>query len=332
MLAKIDLLKRFEGKGKVFDPNPVVTLNELTLEDHSPIPDAAYIQVVLSGLSSKTGVLDGAFVSTKQTVKRVKKKDLNFLFTRKQRAFKEVMVYFHIDRVQRYIQSLGFKNVLNHPIEVNIDGQRDDNSHYSPTTKSLTFGTGGVDDAEDAEIILHEYGHAVQDDQVPGWGETDEGGAMGEGFGDYLAGSFFSDSKPVKLKPTIGNWDAVAYSGDDPPCLRRLDSNKKYPKDKTGEVHDDGEIWSACLWELRAALGRKTADKLVIAHHFLLSRFAEFKDGALGLISTDKQLNGGVNETVIRKVFVRRGILPNTARKGMFAGLRFDQQTPSAMR
>lgn len=332
VLAKIDLLKRFEGKGKVFDPNPVVTLNELTLEDHSPIPDAAYIQVVLSGLSSKTGVLDGAFVSTKQTVKRVKKKDLNFLFTRKQRAFKEVMVYFHIDRVQRYIQSLGFKNVLNHPIEVNIDGQRDDNSHYSPTTKSLTFGTGGVDDAEDAEIILHEYGHAVQDDQVPGWGETDEGGAMGEGFGDYLAGSFFSDSKPVKLKPTIGNWDAVAYSGDDPPCLRRLDSNKKYPKDKTGEVHDDGEIWSACLWELRAALGRKTADKLVIAHHFLLSRFAEFKDGALGLISTDKQLNGGVNETVIRKVFVRRGILPNTARKGMFAGLRFDQQTPSAMR
>ena len=279
-------------------------------------------------LAQETKGATAEILGTKRTVKRVKKKDLNFLFTRKQRAFKEVMVYFHIDRVQRYIQSLGFKNVLNHPIEANIDGQRDDNSHYSPTTKPLTFGTGGVDDAEDAEIILHEYGHAVQDDQVPGWGETDEGGAMGEGFVDYLAGSFFSDSKPVKLKPTIGNWDAVAYSGDDPPCLRRLDSNKKYPKDKTGEVHDDGEIWSACLWELRAALGRRTTDKLVIAHHFLLSRFAEFKDGALRLITADKQLNGGANQTVIRKVFVRRGILPNDARKGLFAGLRFNQQTP----
>lgn len=326
VLAKIDLLKKFEGKGKVFDPNPVVTLNALTLEDNSPIADAAYIQVALSGLINKTGVLDGAFVSTKRTRKRVKKKDLNFSFTRKQRAFKEVMVYFHIDRVQRYIQSLGFKDVLNRPIEVNIDGQRDDNSYYSPMTKSLTFGTGGVDDAEDAEIILHEYGHAVQDDQVSGWGETAEGGAMGEGFGDYLAGSFFSDSKPVKLKPTVGSWDAVAYSGDDPPCLRRLDSNKKYPKDKTGEVHDDGEIWSACLWELRASLGRKTTDKLVIAHHFLLSRFAGFKDGALGLITADKQLHGGANEAAIRKVFVRRGILPNVARKGLFAGLRFNQQ------
>ena len=33
------------------------------------------------------------------------------------------MVYYHIDRVQRYIQGLGFNNVLNHPIEVNIDGR-----------------------------------------------------------------------------------------------------------------------------------------------------------------------------------------------------------------
>ena len=70
----------------------------------------------------------------------------------------------------------------------------------------------------------------------------------------------------------------------------------------------------------------------MIAHHFLLSRFAEFKDGALGLITADKQLNGGANEKAIRKVFVRRGILPNAARKGMFAGLRFNQQTPPGVR
>ena len=48
---------------------------------------------------------------------------------------------------------LGFNNVLNHQIAINIDGRTDDNSHYSPSTKDLTFGTGGVDDAEDAEII-----------------------------------------------------------------------------------------------------------------------------------------------------------------------------------
>ena len=169
---------------------------------------------------------------------------------------------------------------LNHQIAINIDGRTDDNSHYSPSTKDLTFGTGGVDDAEDAEIIAHEYGHAIQDDQVPGWGESHEGGSMGEAFGDYLAASFFADLKPQILGPTLGNWDAVSYSGDEPPCLRRLDSNKKYPKDIVGEVHADGEIWSACLWELRAALGRNTSDKLIIAHHFLLSRFAIFENAS----------------------------------------------------
>src|SRR5437660_1670658 len=175
-------------------------------------------------ITSRSGLWltpDGPFVTTKTTRKRIKRKNRDFRFKRTNRPFKEVMVYFHIDRIQRHLQALGFKNVLNHPIPVNIDGQRDDNSHYSPSEKNLTFGTGGVDDAEDAEIILHEYGHAIQDNQVPGFGASSEAGAMGEGFGDFLAASFFSDVKPKNMKPTLGNWDAVAYSGAEPPFLRR---------------------------------------------------------------------------------------------------------------
>jgi Zn-dependent metalloprotease len=323
ILEKRDLLRFADGKGRVFDPNPVVSLNDTSLRDKSAIPDKAYTEVVLRELKT-SGFIEGPFVTTKTTKNRIKKKDRDFRFKRTDRAFKEVMVYFHIDRVQRHLQDLGFKNVLNHPIPVNIDGQRDDNSHYSPTNKDLTFGTGGVDDAEDAEIILHEYGHAIQDDQLPGFGASDEGGAMGEGFGDFLAASFFSDVKPKNMKPTVGNWDATAYSGDEPPYLRRLDSNKKYPKDIKGEVHDDGEIWSACLWELRAALGRTTTEKLVIAHHFLLGRDSGFQDGANALITADKNLNHGANEAAIRDVFVRRGILPNPRRNGKRAGTPFD--------
>jgi Zn-dependent metalloprotease len=323
VLDKIDLLKSLDGVGKVFDPNPVVRMNNTQLEDTSKIPATAYVEVKLKGLT-KSGLLDGPFVSTKRTPKRVKKTNLKFLFKREERAFKEVMVYFHIDRMQRYIQELGFKNILNRPIEVNIDGTKDDNSFYSPTTKSLTFGTGGVDDAEDAEIILHEYGHAMQDSMVPGFGPAGEARAMGEGFGDYIAGSFFVNMKPAALKPTVGSWDAVAYSGDEPPALRRLDSNKKYPKDITHEEHNDGEIWSACLWEIRAAIGGKQADKLIIAHHFLIGPRAKFEDAARALITTDKNLNKGVNEKMIRDVFVKRGILPNAKRKNKRAGVAFE--------
>ena len=323
ILEKRNLLRFVSGKGRVFDPNPVVSLNDTSLNDKSTLPDKVYSDVVLRDLKSG-GFLDGPFVTTKTTRNRVKRTNHDFRFKRQDRAFKEVMVYFHIDRVQRYIQTLGFKNVLNHPIPVNIDGQRDDNSHYSPSDKDLTFGTGGVDDAEDADIILHEYGHAIQDNQVPGFGASDEGGAMGEGFGDFWAASFFSDAKPKEMKATVGNWDATAYSGDEPPNLRRLDSNKKYPKDIAGEVHDDGEIWSACLWELRNTLGRTTTERLVIAHHFLLSRDAGFEDGANALITADKNLNKGKNESAIREVFIRRGILPNPKRKNRRAGTAFE--------
>jgi len=314
VLHKEDMIKTATGKGMVFDPNPVVTLNNTSLTDTKPVPDSAYAKVQLRGVAA-SGFLDGPYVSTSKTKKRVKSAKHTFLFKRDQAGFKEVMAYFHIDRMQRYIQSLGFKDVNRRAIPVNIAGQTDDNSFYSPANKSLSFGTGGVDDAEDAEIILHEYGHSIQDAQIPGFGASKEAGAMGEGFGDYLAGSFFNDNKPTHLKNCVGSWDATSYSKDDPPCLRRLDSKKQYPKDLDGEVHDDGEIWSACLWQIRKAMGRKAADKLILSHHFLLQKNASFQDAAEALIQADQQLNGGKNGATIRGIFVRRGILGSAKRK-----------------
>ncbi len=302
ILYKSDLFKYVFGKGRIFNPNPVVTLNDTSLKDTSVIPDGAYSDVLLNDLDPG-GFLDGPFVSTSDTMNRIKKDDNIFLFKRDDRAFKEVMVYFHIDQVQRYIQSLGFDNVCNRQIQVNVGGIPDDNSFYDTEKKSLTFGRGGVDDAEDAEIIIHEYGHAIQDDQLPGFGASYEAAAMGEGFSDYLAGSFFADLKSDILKPCIGSWDA-------PPYLRRLDSTKKYPEDMVWNwIHEDGKIWSACLWELRQLVGRKAADQLAIAHHFLISRAASFKDSVNALITADEILNQGRNKTVIQDIFTRRGII-----------------------
>ena len=70
---------------------------------------------------------------------------------------------------------------------------------------------------------------------------------------------------------------------------------------------DDGEIWSASLWELRGLLGRRVSDRLVLAHHFLLKKDASFEDAAKGLLMADANLNDGHNAAAIRDVFVRRG-------------------------
>ena len=78
------------------------------------------------------------------------------------------------------------------------------------------------------------------------------------------------------------------------------------------EEHDDGEIWSSCLWRIRTALGGMQTDKLVIAHHYLLTPKATFADAAKAMITTDKRLNNGANEKLIREVFTACGILPKT--------------------
>jgi hypothetical protein len=58
----------------------------------------------------------------------------------------------------------------------------------------------------------------------------------------------------------------------------------------TNEVHDDGEVWSACLWKVRKLLGRKKADTVILESHFYLSQYADFKDGAEAVIMAEKNL------------------------------------------
>ena len=69
------------------------------------------------------------------------------------------MTYFHINRAESYIQSLGFgdatANGINDRTQVAVaDAFKDDNSFYSPATRKIKYGSGGVDDAEDADVIL----------------------------------------------------------------------------------------------------------------------------------------------------------------------------------
>ena len=131
VLYKNNQLKDANGKGRIFNPNPVVTLNDTALKDNSQIPESAYSEVNLENLDD-SGMLDGSFASTRTTSNRIRRSNHQFIFSRNDRGFKEVMVYYHIDRIQRYLQQIGFNNVLNHQITVNIDGRTDDNSHYSP--------------------------------------------------------------------------------------------------------------------------------------------------------------------------------------------------------
>ncbi len=317
IISEQNILKKIVGSGIVFRPNPVVTLNRDDLLDlmdsEQDIFKKAYKRVKLKNLKPG-GYLKGLYVDTTNTSNRARSTNNEFMYSREDDRFEEVMVYYHIDAIQRYMQSLGFredKAILNRPINVNVHGVTEDNSYYDPSSgkRDLTFGDGGVDDAEDADVIIHEYGHAIQDAIVRRFGMTNEGRAMGEGFGDYLAGSLFYRYKKRQRKVRFAEWDAKGAAGGPYYYLRRLDSTKHYPEDMEEEEHADGEIWSACMWKVRKLLGRRRADTVIIESHFYLNQYSDFQDGAEAIIIANDNVYNGWRRTALHKIFNDRGIL-----------------------
>jgi hypothetical protein len=233
-----------------------------------------------------------------------------FNFNRSQSGFEHTMVYFTIDRSERYIQSLGFDDLWNKPIRIDAHAITDDNSFYCPAPVGsgyIVFGNGGVDDAEDADVVLHEYGHALQDaasdGKYSGDGET---GAMGEGFGDYWA---YSTHHTGTWGNCFADWDSEGA------CLRHLNTSKVYPGDMEGEVHADGEIWSRGLRDLYLKLGKTKADTIILGSHFLIVDQPTFSDGLAALVDADKEVYSGANKKAICTVFKARGITAAAACK-----------------
>ena len=133
-----------------------------------------------------------------------------------------------------------------------------DNSHYVTSVNKIAYGDGGIDDAEDATVILHEYGHAIQHSEVPGWGGG-ESKALGEGFGDYWAGSYLR-SISLYNADTVFNWDGSSGG------RRTLLDPRGYPRNGVVgiEEHNAVQIWSSVLMRLWKDIGRDEMDKLVL--------------------------------------------------------------------
>ena len=301
-----------DGRGSVFDPNPVVSeQNEKLTDQNDKNTDELFLaqkNVILRNLDG-SGKLNGTYVNIKEAKGGLAQSKTNtFVYQRQNDKFEQVMAYYHVNQTQEYIHQLGFTEVNNESQDFSIDTFSGDNSFYDPSTDMITMGEGGVDDAEDAEVIWHEYGHAMQDDVVPGFGESEEAGAMGEGFGDYWAVTMSVPvSKGFEL-PCVMDWDATSYTSTEPHCLRRTDTGKTID-DKTGEVHDDGEIWSNALWDIHKALGRTKANKLILEATFFYDPDTSFAAAAQDTVQAARLLYGKAAAQTVTDAFKARKIL-----------------------
>lgn len=183
-----------------------------------------------------------------------------FLFNRSELGFEAVNAFWHIDKSLRYInETLGIPckpttnggAVLYDPHALN--GQ--DNSRYS-TAGSLEFGQGGVDDAEDADVILHELGHGIHHWLSGGLSNAD---GLSEGSGDYWAQSYSrSLNQWASSTPQynwVFNWDGHNDEWDG----RITNTTMTYPG--SGSFYDKAQIWSTSLMRIYDRIGKEKTDR-----------------------------------------------------------------------
>jgi len=310
------------GTGRVFVSNPVQSLGDESLTDQkdsdAAVPAAAYWDVTLTDLDG-SGYLQGTWARVvSETGNRAFSPTNTFRYTRSQDEFEQVMAYYWITESQRYIQSLGFgstRRPVNKTAQaVRINQWGVDNSFATDHPKNeLRFGKGGVDDAEDAEVILHEYGHAIHFAQNFSFASVDAG-SISEGFGDYWAVTVANvvatklGVPQVEPLPCVADWDSVSYTSTVPHCLRRVDRNLHYPADLNGEVHHDGQIWSRALWDIRQSLGHVRADTIILEGQFDFPG-TSMPDLARRTIDAAQRLYGNAAARAVRTAFEGRGIL-----------------------
>jgi len=193
----------------------------------------------------------------------------DFLFNRNEQGFEAVNAFYHIDRSLAYInETLGIacKSTLNGGVMMvdphGLNG--DDNSHFIPSSQRLAFGEGCVDDAEDADVVLHELGHAIHH-WVTGLKSSSAQG-LGEGSGDYWAMSYSRSLNQWASSEPQYNW-MFSWDGHNECWAGRVTNYPtKYSSSisNTANIHRDGQIWATSLMRIYNRIGKEKTDRIFL--------------------------------------------------------------------
>lgn len=189
----------------------------------------------------------------------------DFLFNRNEQGFEAINAYWHINNSLIYINDelqIPLKSIYNNGV-VLFDPHGaggDDNSYYGGGR--LEFGEGCVDDAEDADVILHELGHGLHD-----WvtnGASSQVNGLSEGSGDYWAQSYSRSLNQWDTNRPQYHW-VFSWDGHNP-CWPGRTTNyaATYPGGLIGSIHSDGQIWATSLMRIWDRIGRTKTDAIFL--------------------------------------------------------------------
>jgi hypothetical protein len=179
-----------------------------------------------------------------------------------------------------------------------------DNAHYDASENKIVIGALLVNDPD---IAVREYARHVLERMHPDFPYT----AILSGLADYLTCSFYD-------RPKLAEKSAPALRRKYGPklfkhgYLRTMDNRRTFAElGPKPEMHDAGEVWGGAFWEIRALLGTKDADRLLLtASKETPSRddspqsFVEFARTVVRLA----RRNHAAHAAGIQTIFQRRGI------------------------
>ncbi|MBL7497408.1 hypothetical protein I6A84_15380 [Frankia sp. CNm7] len=248
------------------------------------------------------------------------------------RRFLSVNAYHWLDTFARYLRTLGNANLNANMTQVEVDAQGfsgADNSQWVPGTPNrIRFGEGGVPDAADFGVIIHEYLHGVFQFQGSDHGGS---GSYEHSFCDAIAAVFRDQFNPSRHRRTetfpFDNNATDRWSTE-----RTLNRVERF--DDAGFAgygfNLRNSMLGTAIWESYLGVGGDSGDAGVRQHAadvviraflgMLLNVPDDNSNGIAhaqslmqGMIDADVALTGGLHSKVFDAAAVARGLWPTRA-------------------
>jgi hypothetical protein len=240
----------------------------------------------------------------------------SFTHNRSQNSFEDVMAVYHLHRCYLWWDSLGFGSMADTVlVDAHALGGADESAYNpAPNPPTIEWGTGGVDDAEDADALIHEYTHAAVQGALPRSYQGTQRQSVEEGICDFMAVAY-SRLWTLNQGGKVYNWDGhnIFWEG------RNLENNRTFPASLTNQPHTDGQIFGAALYDLMKECGRDSIVKLVLAAIPFMLPNISMPQATQMLLKADSLMFKSKYAWPLLKAFYPRGLLPSAGIKSIVA-------------
>jgi len=191
-------------------------------------------------------------------------------------TIRHLSAYYHTNIVHDYMKSL-MPNFTALDISLTTRVDRTDgtcNAFFNGNSINFYVTAGGCNALSTAaDVVYHEYGHAITNYFYNSFGQPFQNGGMGEGYSDIFAITITGD-------PVLG----IGFSSSNPnQSIRRYDINPKiFPQNLVGQVHADGEIICGAWWRTGGLIGsNRTMMEILAESMYALANAPNGQEGRL---------------------------------------------------